>query len=184
MNGICVTRTCLLIRTNEGGSHDQNQELGAHKGCRRDVEEFPKYTTQVVNLANQNAQGTRPRMVGQMSDLIQEFDGGSYREWVEWYGKRMPDAIENATERIYEMIENLRGAMGLIDKDLVRRWVRDLVLTKTFIGFRCQESVLKKIENLKAVLSLHFWHYNFMRIHKTPRVTSCMEAGITDHVWG
>ena len=52
-------------------------------------------------------------MVGQMSDLIQEFDGKSYGEWVDWYGKKMPDAIENATERIYEMIENLRGAMGL-----------------------------------------------------------------------
>ncbi len=115
-----------------------------------DVKEFPKYTTQVINLANQNAQGTRPRMVGQMSDLIQEFDGKSYGEWVDTYGEKMPDAIENATERIYEMIENLRGAMGLIDKDLVRRWVRDLVLTKAFIGFRYQESVLKKIGDLKG----------------------------------
>lgn len=114
------------------------------------VEEFPKYTTQLINLANQNAQGTRPRMVGQMSDLIQEFDGRSYGEWVHWYGRRMPDAIENATEKLYEMIENLRGAMELIDKNLVRRWVKDLVLTKTFIGFRCQESILKKISSLKG----------------------------------
>jgi hypothetical protein len=34
--------------------------------------EFPKYTTQLMNLANQNAQGTRPRVVGQMSELIKE----------------------------------------------------------------------------------------------------------------
>jgi len=33
--------------------------------------EFPKYSTQIINLANQNAQGTRPAVVGQMSDLIQ-----------------------------------------------------------------------------------------------------------------
>ncbi len=39
------------------------------------VLEFPKYTTQLMNLANQNSQGTRPKVVGQMSDLIQEFDG-------------------------------------------------------------------------------------------------------------
>ncbi len=32
--------------------------------------DFPKYTTQVINLANQNAQGTRPAIVGQMSELI------------------------------------------------------------------------------------------------------------------
>ncbi len=25
---------------------------------------FPKYTSQIINLANQNAQGTRPRVVG------------------------------------------------------------------------------------------------------------------------
>jgi hypothetical protein len=41
----------------------------------------------------------------------------------------------------------------------------------------------KKIENLKAALSVHFAHYNFMRIHQTLRVTPGMEAGITDHVW-
>jgi len=34
---------------------------------------FPKYTSQLINWANQNAQGTRPVVVGQMSDLFQEF---------------------------------------------------------------------------------------------------------------
>ena len=37
------------------------------------IAEFPKYTTQLINLANQNAGGTRPRVVGQMSELIKEF---------------------------------------------------------------------------------------------------------------
>ena len=46
---------------------------------------FPKYTTQLLNLANQNAQGTRPKVAGQMSDLIQEFPGKTYEEWVTWY---------------------------------------------------------------------------------------------------
>lgn len=29
-----------------------------------DVKEFSRYTTQILNLANQNAQGTRPHIVG------------------------------------------------------------------------------------------------------------------------
>ena len=29
---------------------------------------FPKYTTQIINLLNSNAQGTRPAVVGQMSN--------------------------------------------------------------------------------------------------------------------
>jgi len=47
--------------------------------------EFPKYSTQLLNLANQNAQGTRPSVVGQMSELIQEFSGQSITEWEKWY---------------------------------------------------------------------------------------------------
>ena len=35
--------------------------------------EFPKYVTQVINLVNSNAGGTRPKVVGQMSELIKEF---------------------------------------------------------------------------------------------------------------
>ena len=41
----------------------------------------------------------------------------------------------------------------------------------------------KKVENLEHVVSLHFMHYNFARIHKTLRVTPVMAAGISDHVW-
>jgi hypothetical protein len=36
--------------------------------------EFPKYTTQIMNTANQNAQGARPLVVGQMSEIIEEYN--------------------------------------------------------------------------------------------------------------
>ncbi len=38
----------------------------------------------------------------------------------------------------------------------------------------------KKIENLEHAVSLHFMHYNFVRIHKTLRVIPAMEAGIAE----
>ncbi len=41
----------------------------------------------------------------------------------------------------------------------------------------------KKLENLKAALSLHFAHYNLCRVHGSLRVTPTMEAGVADHVW-
>jgi IS1 family transposase len=41
----------------------------------------------------------------------------------------------------------------------------------------------KKWENHWAALCLHFAWYNFVRIHKTLRVTPAMEAGLTDHIW-
>jgi hypothetical protein len=109
------------------------------------IENFPKYTTQLINLANQNAGGTRPKVVGQMSDLIQEFPGRTFAEWVVWYQEQKPNAEDNATSKIVDMIEKLKEAMGLIDEDLIRRWVKDLLLTKTYAGLRFQNSILKRI---------------------------------------
>ncbi|MFZ2631670.1 MAG: MjaI family restriction endonuclease [Desulfosalsimonadaceae bacterium] len=113
-------------------------------------EPFPKYTTQLINLANQNSQATRPRNVGQMSELIQTFPGESYEEWVRWYVAQHPDAIDRATDKTYAMIEKMRQAMAEIDKAMIRRWVEELVLAKTYAGLKFQESILKDIAGKKG----------------------------------
>src|ERR1043166_8515973 len=41
----------------------------------------------------------------------------------------------------------------------------------------------KKLENLKAAVALHFAHYNFVRLHRTMRVTPAMTAGVSDRLW-
>ena len=41
----------------------------------------------------------------------------------------------------------------------------------------------KKVENLKAAVSLHFAHYNFVRLHKSLRVTPAMASGVSDRLW-
>ena len=48
---------------------------------------------------------------------------------------------------------------------------------------RLTNAFSKKVENLRAAVALHFAHYNFVRIHKTLRVTPAMEAGISNHLW-
>lgn len=106
---------------------------------------YPKYATQIMNLANQNAQGTRAKIVGQMSDLIQEFDGSTLKEWEEWYLERNPYAIDNATDRVFTMITLLREALKKIDKAMVREWVEELVVIKTFSGLKFQEAILIKL---------------------------------------
>lgn len=116
-----------------------------------DSPEFPRYTAQLLNLANQNAQGTRPRIVGQMSELIQHFTGQSLAEWEQWYLKRNPDAIRMATEKVLQMVENLRDAIEKIDRGMVEKWVRDLVIVKTFMGLRFQEAILKRCAEMKGV---------------------------------
>jgi uncharacterized protein YukE len=110
--------------------------------------EFPKYSTQILNLANQNAQGTRPSVVGQMSELIQEFSGKSIKEWENWYLEKHPETINRATDKIIDMINNFKDVMNQIDRKLVEKWVHDLVIIKTFIGLRFQEAILNKISKI------------------------------------
>lgn len=76
-------------------------------------------------------------------------------------GKPKPESISTS----YVERQNLTMRMGM------RRFTR---LTNGFS---------KKVRNLKWALDLHFFYYNFMRIHETLRVTPAMEAGIADHIW-
>lgn len=48
---------------------------------------------------------------------------------------------------------------------------------------RLTNAFSKKVDNLKAAVSLHFAHYNFVRIHKTLKCTPAMESGIDNRLW-
>lgn len=112
--------------------------------------EFPKYVAPLINLANQYAQGTRPRIVGQMSELIQQFMGKNLSEWEQWYLEKKPEAIKIATEKVVKKLNNFKNALDKIDENMVEQWVRDLVIVKTFIGLRFQEAILKKGAEIKG----------------------------------
>ncbi|MGH6988910.1 MAG: IS1 family transposase, partial [Stellaceae bacterium] len=48
---------------------------------------------------------------------------------------------------------------------------------------RLTNAFSKKVENLQAAVALHFCHYNFVRMHKTIRVTPAMAAGVENRLW-
>ncbi len=48
---------------------------------------------------------------------------------------------------------------------------------------RLTNAFSKKMENHAHAMALHFLYYNFVRIHKTLRVTPAMAAGVTDRLW-
>ena len=114
---------------------------------------FPKYTSQLINWANQNAQGTRPIVVGQMSELFPEFIASgeeiTIENWRKWYIERYPDAFEKATDKIYAQVQNLRDAISLIDRQMVENWVEDLVVAKTFNGMYVQKAILASLAERK-----------------------------------
>lgn len=61
--------------------------------------------------------------------------------------------------------------MGYLDRMGNRRYTR---LTNAFS---------RKIENHAAAVALYYFAYNFVRIHRTLRVTPAMAAGVTDRLW-
>lgn len=115
---------------------------------------LPKYVPQLLNLANQNAQATRPRHVGQLSNLFPEFintnKSATVQEWEKWYNEMYPKAINEASIKIFNQIKNLKKAIDLIDEDMVRLWVHDLIINKTYTGLAFQQAIIRKIAESKG----------------------------------
>jgi hypothetical protein len=48
---------------------------------------------------------------------------------------------------------------------------------------RLSNGFSRKIENHAAAVALYYFAYNFIKIHRTLRVSLAMAAGVTDHLW-
>lgn len=48
---------------------------------------------------------------------------------------------------------------------------------------RLTNAFSKKVENLQAAVAVHFAHYNFVRVHRSLRVTPAMAAGVENRLW-
>ena len=48
---------------------------------------------------------------------------------------------------------------------------------------RLTNAFSKKLENFQAAVGLHFAYYNFVRVHKSLRMTPAMAGGVTDRLW-
>ena len=73
---------------------------------------------------------------------MEECDEITIENWKEWYTTKYPNAFATATEKIFTQVQNLKNAIPLIDKEMVERWVEDLVILKTFNGLYVQKAIL------------------------------------------
>lgn len=57
------------------------------------------------------------------------------------------------------------------------------------VGMECRRfsrltnAFSKKLANLRAYVALHHAHYNFVRAHRSLRMTPDMAASVTDRLW-
>lgn len=104
--------------------------------------DLPKYTSYILNEIVRNSKANYSNVVGQMSELAPQNFDKTQKEWEEWYLERYPDAIDNATDKAYDMLLKHKEAMNSIDRDLVKKYITDLVLVKSRKGLIAQEMVL------------------------------------------
>jgi hypothetical protein len=48
---------------------------------------------------------------------------------------------------------------------------------------RLSNGFSRKLENHEAAVALNYFAYNFIRIHRTPRTSPAMAAGVTAKLW-
>jgi hypothetical protein len=93
------------------------------------------------------AQATRPNVVGQMSELIKEFNGNSIEEWTSWYNTRFPNAVQEATDKIFAKYLEMREAYNNINRKTIEDWVKDLIYNKTYCGLKLQNAIIAYLAN-------------------------------------
>lgn len=98
---------------------------------------------------------------------------------------------EIKTEKRYSPPQVVSVSLAVINGNPVRKRISTSHIERQNLTMRMQmrrftrltNAFSKKLENLKAATALHFFHYNFLRIHSSLRVTPAMEASITNKIW-
>ena len=108
------------------------------------------YIGSVINLGNSFSQATRPKNVGQMSDLIQEYreitNTPSVEGWESFYNRKIgSDKIDIAADKIWEYVQRIRENLNSLNRDDVKNWTKDLIIDKTFSGLQLQLDILEMV---------------------------------------
>lgn len=106
---------------------------------------FPKYSTQFMNLANQNSKWTAPKIVWQMSDLIKEIPENTLSSWKNYYLSKNEDKIDLATTMVRNKIQEMKFAFNEITEQIVKEWIYDLIINKTAEWLIIQEFIFKEL---------------------------------------
>lgn len=107
--------------------------------------EFPDLTSDLINLANHLSKATSRKRLGNPALVIEAFGGKAFEDWERFYEQKRPGALDTASREIYSAIEKLRTSLDLVDEELVRHWVEESVLKRTYAAWRIQETILKHI---------------------------------------
>ncbi len=150
-------------------------------------------------LAKSFMMDLRSRIVTQFQLTTDAF--GAYRDAVDYaFGTEIDYAqihksysAENITKGEHRYSPGCIVGINIIPitGNPVRRHISTSLIERQNLTIRMQmrrftrltNAFSKKLASLQAALAIHFFYYNFVRVHQTLRVTPAMQAKLTSHIW-
>lgn len=124
---------------------------------------WPAYAPEIdLQLADRANHGIVVKVYDKPEETRERYSPGDFVKVEKSVGSGNPDLGRACTSHV----ERKSGSL--------RQWCRRLT--------RLTYAFSKKKENLRAALALHFWYYNFARVHSSLRVTPAQEAGVVTSI--
>lgn len=111
---------------------------------------IPKYAKNTLNYIATNFQATRPKNVGQMSEIIPAFikmfleennKSPKEKDWEEFYLKNYPEKYELGLEIMKNNYQKVINDIMKIDEKMIEEWYYDFIINKNFNGFIFEEDI-------------------------------------------
>lgn len=107
---------------------------------------FDTYVPSLLNKINAWAKATNKENVGHLNELIIIHGNSGYAKWRRYYLKSHKKKLDRAVTLIAQKLKNVKKALNSIDENTMTAYVEDLVLAKTYRGFRIQQLIFKEIK--------------------------------------
>lgn len=113
--------------------------------------QLPKYSSQVINLANGYSKATKPANVGQVSEDIKKFRdvetlaGYTNLDWINGHKNKYPEGIQKATDAAWNMFQKMVQSLNTVTTEDIQKWEEDFVFSKTYDRLMVQNAIIKKI---------------------------------------
>lgn len=107
---------------------------------------WPKYATQLMNLAGQNSKATSPKNVGSVKEawlaMRSQNIRGTLQNWTDFYNTNYgEDKLITAGKKIHTMLNNM--GIQWIDEDMCIDYVKEVVYNKTHMGLGGEEMAIE-----------------------------------------
>lgn len=114
----------------------------------RQRREWPKYSTQMLNVAGQNCKAFDVKKVGSAKETWLEMRGqgirGTFENWCEFYDATpLSKNIPVQAQKLFEMITKMQ--IGGITKEMCEDYIKEVLYNKTHMGMAGEEMALQAV---------------------------------------